>query len=94
MSQLQLNGEIIKKLTDTILAHDPTASDPGICSQYLVGTVGFLLGQQKMEAEQKNDALLQLFTFCQQVVRDVEEHQRSEQAARADNAYGTWKPGN
>lgn len=91
MSQLQLSGEIIKKLTDTIVEHDPSASDPGVCSQYLVGTVGFLLGQQDMTAENKNDALLQLFNFCQQVVRDVEDHKRSEQAP-AEDAMGVWKP--
>lgn len=92
MSQLQLSGEIIKKLTDTIVEHDPSAADPGVCSQYLVGTVGFLLGQQDMSAEQKNDALLQLFTFCQQVVRDVEDHKRSEQEEKAADAMGVWKP--
>jgi len=96
MSQLQLSGSLIRTLTDAIVQHDPGASDPAVCAQYLVGTVGFLLGQQRIEAEKKNDALLQLFTFCQQVVRDVEEHQAAERPQPAPapaEAMGVWKPG-
>lgn len=94
MSQLKLSGPLIRTLTDTIAEHDADANDPAVCAQYLVGTVGFLLGQQEMSAEQKNEALVKLFSFCQQVVRDVEEHRAAEQPkAPAGEALGVWKPG-
>ncbi len=89
MSQLQLSGKLIKEVRDVIAEHDPAASDPGVASQYLSAVIGFLLGQEDMPDQQKQEILEELMAFANHVASDV-QRQKSNQAQQAS---GVWKPG-
>ncbi len=93
MSQLQLNGQIVKQITDTLANHDPAAQDPGVASQYLSAIVGFLIGQEDMPREKKREILEELTAFAEHVADDI-ARQKTETATRASQeAFGIWKPG-
>ncbi len=89
MSQLQLSGKLIKEIRDVISEHDAAASDPGVASQYLSAVIGFLLGQEDMPEQQKQDILEELMAFANHVASDV-QRQKSSQTQQAS---GVWKPG-
>jgi len=89
MSQLQLSGKLIKDVRDVLSSHDAAAEDPGVASQYLSAVIGFLLGQEEMPEEQKEQILEELMAFAGQVSADV-QRQKSSQAQAAS---GVWKPG-
>jgi len=89
MSQLQLSGKLIKEVSDLIEAHDSAASDPGVASQYLSAIIGFLLGQEDMPEQQKQEVLEELMAFANHVAADV-QRQKSSQTQQAS---GVWKPG-
>lgn len=97
MAQLQLSTRLISDVCNVIEQADPAAADPGIASQYLTGIVGFLLGQQDMPTERKQEIADELNAFCMHVVQDV-ERQRVQQAPApaaptGADAFGVWKPG-
>ena len=89
MSQLQLSGKLIKEVRDVISGHDPAASDSGVASQYLSAVIGFLLGQEDMPDQQKQEILEELMAFASHVASDV-QRQKSSQTQQAS---GVWKPG-
>ncbi len=89
MSQLQLSGSLIKEVRDIISAHDASASDPGVASQYLSAIIGFLLGQEDMSEQQKQDILEELMAFAGHVAADVQRQKGSQ----TQQASGVWKPG-
>lgn len=93
MTQLQLSAQIVKDITDKLEAHDPAASDPGVASQYLSAITGFLIGQENMPDEQKQEIIKELGAFMEHVANDV-QRQRAEQAPQGSQAaFGIWKPG-
>lgn len=97
MAQLQLSTRLISDVCDVLEQNDNQATDPGIASQYLAAIVGFLLGQQDMPTEQKQEILDELSAFAMHVTRDVEQ-QREQAAAQpaappSQEAFGIWKPG-
>jgi len=95
MGQLQLSTKLISQVCDVLEAADEQASDPGIASQYLSAIIGFLLGQQDMPLQQKEEILEELSAFAMHVVKDVES-QRQQMAPpppAPEDAFGVWKPG-
>lgn len=96
MSELQLSGKLIGEIQTVLQAHDPSAQDPGVCSQYLCAVVGYLLGQQNMPAEQKTEVLDELSAFMKHVVDDVSQQQQQKPPAPPQpppqDAFGIWKP--
>ncbi len=95
MSELQLSAKLVKDLQDVIAAHDPSATDPGVTSQYLCAVVGFLLGQQEMPEQQKTEVIDNLGAFIKHVADDVAK--QSQQAKPPpppppQDAFGIWKP--
>lgn len=96
MSQLKLSAQLVEQMQQMLVQHDESASDPGVASQYLAAIVGFLLGQQDMPADRKQEILEELGAFMKHVADDVEK-QRSQAAppppARPpQEAFGIWKP--
>jgi len=71
MSELQLSAKLVADIQQLLESHDPSASDPGVTSQYLCAVVGFLLGQQDMAAGQKEEVMEQLGAFMKHVADDV-----------------------
>lgn len=94
MSELQLSAKLVGDLQQLLVQHDEAATDPGVASQYLCAVVGFLLGQQDMEASQKDDVLEQLAAFTKHVADDVDRQRRQSAPppAPAQEAFGIWKP--
>lgn len=95
MSELQLSAKLVGDLQNLLQEHDAAAADPGVTSQYLCAVVGFLLGQQDMPAEQKNDVLNQLGAFMKHVSDDVESQKQQAAAPPpppTQEAFGIWKP--
>lgn len=96
MSELQLSAKLVGDLQAVVQSHDASASDPGVAAQYLCAVVGFLLGQQDMAREQKDEVLEQLGAFMKHVADDV-DRQRQQQPPTpppppAQEAFGIWKP--
>lgn len=89
MSQLQLNGKLINEVRDLLSAHDSAASDPGVASQYLSAIIGFLLGQEDMPEQRKQEILEELMAFANHVASDVQKQKDSQ----VQQASGVWKPG-
>lgn len=87
--QLQLSGKLIKDVRDLLAAHDPSAADSGVASQYLSAVIGFLLGQEDMPETQKQEILEELMAFANHVAADVQR----QKSAQAQSASGVWKPG-
>jgi len=95
MSELQLSGKLIGDLQALLKEHDPSAEDPGVCSQYLCAVVGYLLGQQDMPQQQKSQVLDELSAFMKHVVDDVSQQQQQQAKPPApppQDAFGIWKP--
>lgn len=95
MSELQLSATLVSNIQKMLVEHDSTASDPGVASQYLCAVVGFLLGQQDMDAAQKDDVLEQLSAFMKHVADDVDKQRRQSApppAPPAQESFGIWKP--
>lgn len=95
MSELQLSAKLVKELQDVIAAHDESATDPGVTSQYLCAVVGFLLGQQDMPAQQKTEVIDNLGAFIKHVADDVaKQSQQTQQPPPPppQDAFGIWKP--
>jgi len=95
MSELQLSAKLVGDIQQLLQEHDPTATDPGVTSQYLCAVVGFLLGQQDMPEVQKNDVMEQLAAFMKHVADDVGSQKKqpsSPQQPPQQEAFGIWKP--
>ena len=96
MSELQLSAKLVDDVQAVLRSHDEAASDPGVTSQYLCAVVGFLLGQQDMERNQKHEVLDQLAAFTKHVADDVDRQRAPSTAAPAappaQEAFGIWKP--
>ena len=95
MSELQLSAKLVADIQQLLESHDPSASDPGVTSQYLCAVVGFLLGQQDMAAGQKEEVMEQLGAFMKHVADDVSSQKK--QAAPPpqppqQESFGIWKP--
>jgi len=95
MSELQLSAKLVADIQQLLESHDPSASDPGVTSQYLCAVVGFLLGQQDMAAGQKEEVMEQLGAFMKHVADDVSS-QKKQAAPPAQppqqESFGIWKP--
>jgi hypothetical protein len=94
MAQLQLSTQLISQVCEVLEKADANASDPGVASQYLSAVIGFLLGQQEMTSQQKEDILEELSAFALHVAKDVEQ-QKPQQAPPpppTQEAFGVWKP--
>jgi len=94
MSELQLSAKLVGDIQQLLVAHDEAATDPGVASQYLCAVVGFLLGQQDMDAASKEDVLEQLAAFMRHVADDVDK-QRQQSAPPpppTQESFGIWKP--
>jgi len=96
MSELQLSAKLVGDLQQVLQQHDASAADPGVSAQYLCAAVGFLLGQQDMPREQKDDVLDRLGAFMKHVADDV-DRQRQQQPPTpppppAQESFGIWKP--
>lgn len=95
MSELQLSGKLISEVQAVLQAHDASAQDPGVCSQYLCAVVGYLLGQQNMPTAQKTEVLDELSAFMKHVVDDVSQQQQQRKPPAPpppQDAFGIWKP--
>lgn len=93
MSDLKLSASLVRDIQAMLVQHDQHAEDPGVASQYLCAVVGFLLGQQDMPAEQKNEVLGQLAAFMQHVADDVSQQRRQPPPPPPpQEAFGIWKP--
>ncbi len=93
MSELQLSAKLVGDVRALIQEHDPAATDPGVASQYLCAVVGFLLGQEDMPENQKNEVLEQLGAFMKHVADDVDkQRQASAPPPPPQEAFGIWKP--
>jgi len=68
MSDLKLSAQLVEELRSVLTSHDAAAEDPGVSSQYLCAIVGFLLGQQEMPADQKNEIIDQLAAFMHHIM--------------------------
>ena len=91
MSQLQLSAQLVRQLHQFIQQHDDNAEDPGVAAQYMSAVIGFLLGEQDMPDEQKDEILEQLFAFAKHVSDDVT--QQKKMTPPKQQAFGVWKPG-
>lgn len=93
MSDLKLSASLVRDIQTLLVQHDESAQDPGVASQYLCAVTGFLLGQQDMPDEQKNEVLEQLAAFMQHVASDVSQQRRkAPPAPPPQEAFGIWKP--
>ena len=91
MSQLQLSTQLVRQMHEFLASHDDNAEDPGVASQYMAAVIGFLLGEQDMPDNQKDEILEQLFAFSKHVAQDVSQQKRA--APPKQHAFGVWKPG-
>lgn len=94
MSELQLSPKLVADIQNLLKEHDAAANDPGVTSQYLCAVVGFLLGQQDMASDEKNEVLEQLGAFMKHVADDV-DNQRQQAAPPPppqQESFGIWKP--
>ncbi len=95
MSELQLSAQLVKDVQAVLVQHDESAADPGLTSQYLCAIVGFLLGQQAIPADQKNEIMENLGDFIKYVANDVEKQQAQQApppSPPAQEAFGIWRP--
>ena len=95
MSELQLSTKLVSDIQALLQEHDPSATDPGVTSQYLCAVVGFLLGQQEMAADQKAEVLDQLAAFMKHVADDVDSQKQPTAPPPSppqQESFGIWKP--
>lgn len=94
MSELQLSAKLVNDLQAVVKQHDENATDPGVTSQYLCAVVGYLLGQQDMPQQQKDDVIENLGAFIKHVADDVGKQTRqAPPPPPPQDAFGIWKPG-
>ncbi len=93
MAQLKLSAQLVQQMQQMLMDHDPAAQDPGVASQYMAAVIGFLLGQQDMQGDQKQEILEELAAFMTHVANDVEQQkQQTPPAPPPQEAFGIWKP--
>jgi len=93
MSELQLSAKLVNDLQAIVKAHDESASDPGVTSQYLCAVVGYLLGQQDMPQDKKDEVIENLGAFIKHVADDVGRQSRpAPPPPPPQDAFGIWKP--
>jgi len=95
MSELQLSAKLVGDIQQLLQEHDAASTDPGVTSQYLCAVVGFLLGQQDMPAQQKDEVIEQLGAFIKHVADDVGSQKQQAAAPPPppqQEAFGIWKP--
>ena len=90
---LQLSGELVQRIQDTLSANDLRCKDPLVAVQYLAAVTGYMLASQSMAEDQKRDYLEQLTGFLHHVFNDLVSQQRKPSAPPAQEASGIWKPG-
>ncbi|MDH5326699.1 MAG: hypothetical protein OEZ68_10215 [Gammaproteobacteria bacterium] len=88
MSELQISDELIHDLQQALVKVDARANDPGFAVQYLAAVLGYVVGEQPGDYDEKSEYLNQLLGFAQHVFDDV-----AAPAAVEDEAFGVWKPG-
>ncbi len=94
MAQLQLSTQLINDICNILEKADKNAADSGVASQYLSAITGYLLGQQDMPMDKKEEILEELSAFSLHVVKDIEQQKHQQASAPpAQEAFGTWKPG-
>jgi len=96
MSELRFSGQLVQQLLNTLVQHDERAADDSVATQYLAGTIGFLLGREGgLSKEQKLDILQELGAFSARVIEDVETHRQEEAPTPTppQEAEGVWRPG-
>lgn len=97
MSELRFSGELVQQLLTTLVQHDERAEEDSVATQYLAGTIGFLLGrEERLTREQKDEILQELAAFAGRVVEDVESHREQDQQPQqpqAGESEGVWRPG-
>ena len=94
MSELKLSDELIESIQNILVQNDERCSDTGIAVQYLAAILGYVLGNQKMPHNEKQEFLEQLFAFSQHVLDDVGGGQDQPAPPPPQEAFGIWKPGN
>jgi len=90
--ELKLSNELLEDIRGAISKHDPRAEEDLIVAQYMSACNGFLLGQQAMSLEEKEQINSQLNEFTKHVLVDTDK-QMQPPAAPAEDAFGVWKPG-
>lgn len=98
MSELKFSGQLVQQLLTTLVEHDERAEEDSVATQYLAGTIGFLLGrEERLTRDQKDEILQELAAFAARVIEDVESHRGEEEQApqqpQAGEAEGVWRPG-
>lgn len=99
MSELKFSGQLVQQLLTTLVEHDERAEEDSVATQYLAGTIGFLLGrEERLSRDQKDEILQELSAFAARVIEDVESHRGQEEEApqqqpQAGEAEGVWRPG-
>lgn len=85
--EIKLSKQLIDDLRSVMVTNDSQAEEDLIFAQYLAASMGYLLGEQQMPQQQKEEILQQLFQFTSHVV----EQQSTPQPA--PDSLGHWKPG-
>jgi hypothetical protein len=89
MGQLRLSNELIEQVQQVIAQQDEQARDPVVGLQYLAAIMGYLLGAQNAEADEKREFHEQLCGFSRNVLEDVLSKQ---EAPAPQEAFGIWRP--
>ena len=96
MSELKLSAQLVNDVQALLQQHDEHATDPGVTSQYLCAVVGFLLGQQEMPQDKKDEIIENLGAFIKHVADDVGRQSAKSAppppAPPQQEAFGIWKP--
>lgn len=90
MSGIQLSSELVSKLKDVVVAHDPEAENDMLLMQYLSAVTGFVMAHQTQPGLDKEEFISDLAGFMGQVVKQVERD--SQPTPPSEGAFGIWKP--
>lgn len=90
MSGIQLSSELVSKLKDVVVAHDPEAENDMLLMQYLSAVTGYLMAHQDQPGLDKQEFISDLAGFMGQVVKQVEGDMQP--SAPSEGAFGIWKP--
>lgn len=90
MSGIQLSSELVSKLKDVVVAHDPDAENDMLLMQYLSAVTGYVMAHQTQPSLDKDEFISDLAGFMGQVVKQVERD--SQPSAPSEGAFGIWKP--
>lgn len=90
MEPLKISDELISDLQDVVVKHDDRASDAGVAIQYYAAIIGYVLAQQSLPLDQKQEFLDQLNAFSRHVFDDCTSQAPPVQD---DSAMGKWRPG-